>query len=89
MGDYATVFSEDRGFDNAGVGMDSTNSSEKVYSGGTKALHYRVKSSRPEVSNIITDVLSNENGLKGIWEELPPGLGTLLLFHSIVVLIVD
>lgn len=56
MGDYATVFSEDRGF--AMVSNTSNNDSSKVYSGNTKALHYRVKSSRPEVGNIITDVLN-------------------------------
>ena len=43
-----------------------------MYSGGTKALHYRVKSSRPEVANIVTDVFNN---LMDGWEELPQGLG--------------
>jgi tubulin polyglutamylase TTLL5 len=37
-------------------------------------LHYRVKSSRPEVYNIVTDVLNNSVALKH-WVELPSGLG--------------
>ena len=79
MGDYATVFSQERGFDNescsgSGGGSDSngSSSSSSVYDGGTKSLHYRVKSSRPEVYNIVTDVLNND--LTG-WNELPSGLG--------------
>jgi hypothetical protein len=72
MSDYATVFSHERGvretFEESGTsGADSS-----VYNGGTRSLHYRVKSPRPEVYNIVTDVLNNF--LNG-WEELPAGLG--------------
>jgi tubulin polyglutamylase TTLL5 len=44
----------------------------QVYKGGTKALHYRVKSSRGEVCNIVNDVF---NGMLPEWEELPSGFG--------------
>ena len=44
----------------------------QVYDGGTRALHFRVKSSRPEVYNIVTDVF--QNYMKD-WSELPTGLG--------------
>jgi hypothetical protein len=43
-----------------------------VYKGGTRSLHFRVKSGRSEVNNIVTDVFNNF--LKE-WEELPAGLG--------------
>jgi hypothetical protein len=67
MRDYATVFSEDRGI-TADGGMGSTS----IYAGTTRALHYRVKSVRPEVCSIVEDVFQSE--LKQ-WEELPSGLG--------------
>lgn len=44
----------------------------KVYKGGSRSLHYRVKSSRSEVFNIITDVFNN---YLPSWEALPSGLG--------------
>jgi tubulin polyglutamylase TTLL5 len=44
----------------------------QVYKGGTRSLHFRVKSARSEVNNIVTDVFNNF--LKE-WEELPAGLG--------------
>jgi len=69
MGDYATVFSQDRGLDADGNGHRA---SAAVYDGGSRTLHYRVKSSRPEVYNIVTDVFSGS--LKS-WHELPSGLG--------------
>lgn len=69
MGDYATVFSEERGFDSL---SSKNNVSSVVYNSSTRGLHYRVISPRPEVSNIITDVLQS---LPTHWEELPPGLG--------------
>lgn len=47
--------------------------SASVYRGGTRSLHYRVKSSRPEVSNIVADVFANH--LHNEWEPLPAGLG--------------
>lgn len=43
-----------------------------MYKGGTKALHYRMKSTRVEVCNLITDVFGLEFN---DWEELPSGLG--------------
>ena len=38
-------------------------------------MHYRVKSPRIEVSNIIKDVFETNNVLKDSWVELPTGLG--------------
>lgn len=71
MDDYATVFSSDNA---KGVQskIDDGDKNSAVYGGGSAALHYRVKSSRPEVNNIIKDVFGNI--MKG-WEELPTGLG--------------
>lgn len=72
MDDYATVFCSDK---DKGVRSNIAENSDRnsaVYSGGSAALHYRVNSSRPEVTNIIKDVFGNV--LKG-WEELPTGLG--------------
>jgi len=71
MDDYATVFCHDR---EKGIPsqMDREDNNSLVYSGGTKALHYRVKSSRPEVANIVTDVFNN---ILHDWTELPQGLG--------------
>ena len=72
MDDYATVFCADK---EKGVQMKIEEGGDKnaaVYAGGSAALHFRVKSSRPEVNNIIKDVFGNV--LKG-WEELPTGLG--------------
>ena len=71
MDDYATVFCSDK---EKGVQtlVDENDKNSSVYSGGSAALHYRVKSSRQEVNNIIKDVFGNV--LKG-WEELPTGLG--------------
>jgi hypothetical protein len=72
MGDYATVFSQDRGLPtDDGVGAAALTSSSSVYSGGIRALHYRVKASiRPEVYNIVTDVF---NSSLPMWNELPSG----------------
>jgi hypothetical protein len=69
MSDYATVFSRDKGniLEN-----NTPTPSSSVYNGGTRALHYRVKSTRPEVYNIVTDVF---NKYLSHWEELPAGLG--------------
>lgn len=74
MGDYATVFSQDRGLPtDEGIGTAAVTSSSAVYSGGIRALHYRVKASiRPEVYNIVTDVF---NESLPMWNELPSGLG--------------
>ncbi|CAM9123029.1 unnamed protein product, partial [Phaeothamnion confervicola] len=45
-----------------------------VYGGGAATLHYRLATTgRPEVYNIIKDVLAS--GAAGQWEELPAGLG--------------
>ena len=43
-----------------------------MYKGGTRSLHFRVKSARSEVNNIVTDVFNN---FLQQWEELPSGLG--------------
>jgi tubulin polyglutamylase TTLL5 len=72
MSDYATVFSHERGVKETSDENGSTGASSSVYNGGTRSLHYRVKSPRPEVYNIVTDVLNN---LLIGWEELPAGLG--------------
>jgi hypothetical protein len=71
MQDYATVFSEERGFGITGGSHADTQAA--IYKGGTRALHFRVKSARPEVYNIVTDVFNGD--LKDQWEELPQGLG--------------
>ena len=77
MSDYATVFSQDtkipQNMDADAAGGGEGEGGNAVYSGGTRALHYRVKSSRPEVYNIVTDVFNRD--LRGKWEELPSGLG--------------
>lgn len=70
MSDYATVFSQERGVKGNMESVD--NGSSLVYKGGTRALHYKIKSSRPEVVNIVSDVFNNI--LHG-WEQLPSGLG--------------
>jgi tubulin polyglutamylase TTLL5 len=44
----------------------------QVYKGGSRSLHFRVKSARSEVNNIVSDVFNNN--MTG-WEELPAGLG--------------
>jgi hypothetical protein len=46
--------------------------SAAVYKGGNRALHYRVKSSRSEVFNIVCDVFQS---MLPQWESLPGGLG--------------
>eukprot|EP01033_Poteriospumella_lacustris_P001776 gene1776-1290_t len=46
--------------------------SAAVYKGGNRALHYRVKSSRSEVFNIVCDVFQQ---MLPQWENLPAGLG--------------
>ncbi|CAN0108026.1 unnamed protein product [Ectocarpus sp. 12 AP-2014] len=68
--DYAAVFSYGDGWSGNGTSDDSNS---LVYSGDSSALHYRVNSkARPEVYNIVTDVLNNRCQQ---WEELPTGLG--------------
>ena len=75
MQDYATVFSEERGFDVSLTENKSHQQSQAaIYKGGTNALHYRVKSARPEVYNIVTDAFKGRE-LGEMWQELPPGLG--------------
>ena len=44
-----------------------------MYSGGSASLHFRVNSSRPEVYDIVADVLAHKSD--GEWVELPSGLG--------------
>jgi hypothetical protein len=55
--------------------LHSDNGSAMVYKGGSRCLHYRVKSPRIEVSNIIKDVFETSDFLKDSWVELPTGLG--------------
>lgn len=66
MNDYSTVFDD-------GKNSSAQSSTDLIYSGGPQSLHYRVKSPRPEVVNIITDVFRQSYASK--WEELPSGLG--------------
>ncbi|CAM9452432.1 unnamed protein product, partial [Choristocarpus tenellus] len=69
--DYAAVFSFGDDWDD--VGEAEENPSSLVYSGDTAALHFRVNAkARPEVYNIVSDVLNNRCKE---WEELPTGLG--------------
>ena len=85
MSDYNTVFSDERRINEEGrrVDMQGNNDTKGdivtgagaesgIYNGGSRSLHYRVKSPRQEVCNIIKDVFSKH--LKH-WEELPAGLG--------------
>jgi tubulin polyglutamylase TTLL5 len=75
MEDYATVFEAGGAEGGAGAGAGAGAASEgqqRVYTGGTSALHYRVKSSRAEVCVLITDVFGQS---LPSWEELPSGLG--------------
>ena len=46
-----------------------------VYNGSAEALHYRVNSTRSEVYNIVSDVLSTSKQQQPAWVELPIGLG--------------
>jgi len=68
----------------AGAGATEGAGNNAVYDGNASSLHYRVKSSRPEVYNIVTDVFNNSKVLQakdghggrgGRWMELPQGLG--------------
>ena len=56
----------------AGAGSSTATGNAAVYQGGSRSLHFRVNSVRPEVYNIVADVFHNQ--LPG-WEELPTGLG--------------
>lgn len=65
MTDYAAVFS-------------SADHSRAVYDGNSAALHFRVNSSRPEVFDIVTHVLTHDIAFASEeerWIELPAGLG--------------
>ncbi|CAB1119817.1 unnamed protein product [Ectocarpus sp. CCAP 1310/34] len=86
--DYAAVFSCGDGWSGTGTSDASNSlvyshfdynqilaslSKCLLVSGDSSALHYRVNSkARPEVYNIVTDVLNNRCQQ---WEELPTGLG--------------
>ncbi|KAJ8602729.1 hypothetical protein CTAYLR_003791 [Chrysophaeum taylorii] len=59
MADYGAVFGE------------QSDGSKEVYAGDSSALHFRVNSSRPEVFDIVSQVL----GQCADWVELPSGLG--------------
>ena len=59
MDDYGEVFMSDR------------DGSSEVYQGSPSTLHFRVNSSRPEVFDIVTTVLSDMHN----WVELPADLG--------------
>lgn len=66
--DYATVFSDGS--------MDGATDARSalVYGGGSfsaSALHFRVKSARSDVCNIVSSVFADLSS----WQELPPGLG--------------
>ena len=77
MRDYSTVFCADDNDElnhekDLTTGKSAMDKSADVYHGNPRTLHYRVKSSRSEVTNIITDVFNTE--LKE-WIQLPHGLG--------------
>ena len=59
MDDYGEVFRDD----------DAGNT--EVYGGGPSTLHFRVNSSKPEVFDIVTEVLTSLQ----TWSELPSDLG--------------
>jgi hypothetical protein len=77
MKDYSAVFTNIRPSTSGGTyeqQQETQKGNKSVYGGGKGAFtaHYRVKaSSRPEVYNIVSDVLERMND----WEELPQGLG--------------
>lgn len=89
MDDYATVFNseatagiKDGRDDDLNGEVDSDGQligkgSEFVYDGNATSLHYRVKSSRIEVCNIVSDVFANSRVLRESqkWTELPQNLG--------------
>ncbi|KAJ1457439.1 tubulin-tyrosine ligase family-domain-containing protein [Pelagophyceae sp. CCMP2097] len=56
---------------NEAVRRSRPEGNEAVYGGRPWALHFRVNSSRPEVFDIVTHVLSGDSD----WVELPAGLG--------------
>jgi hypothetical protein len=91
MKDYSAVFTNIRPSTSGGTyeqQQETQKGNKSVYGGGKGAFtaHYRVKaSSRPEVYNIVSDVLERMND----WEELPQGLGlgntwNLLWFVSVL-----
>jgi tubulin polyglutamylase TTLL5 len=80
MKDYSTVFcSNDPTSEEIKEDHQSNNGMERsaeVYSGNPSTLHYRVKSQRSEVTNIITDVMNSPiDSLESSWIQLPSGLG--------------
>jgi len=66
MNDYATVFSCSQSVTNK--------NNATVYNGTSQSLHFRVNSSRPEVFDIVTQVLTTQLKDDG-WVELPSDLG--------------
>ena len=66
MDDYSAVFTMDQG------SLDHADAERLVYAGKASTLHYRVKSSRPEVYNLVVDVFA---GHLPQWVELPSGFG--------------
>jgi tubulin polyglutamylase TTLL5 len=79
MKDYSTVFCSNDPTDEIKVVNQNDSGMERsaeVYSGNPATLHYRVKSQRSEVTNIITDVMnSSTETLDSPWIQLPSGLG--------------
>ena len=68
MNDYSTVFSSDER--KVTPQISSSSASSQIYKGGSQALHYRIKSSRKEVVDIVSDVFQSSLSQ---WEELPSG----------------
>lgn len=77
MEDYSTVFSISESGSSAASRNTMTDkgdgASQVVYNGGAKSRHYRIKSSRSDVCNIIHDVFNQM--LKDEYVELPSGYG--------------
>jgi hypothetical protein len=75
MEDYSTVFSmSEPGSSTVGSGKQNGDGANRlVYNGGSNSRHYRIKSSRSDVCNIIHDVFNQM--LKEEYVELPSGYG--------------
>lgn len=72
MRDYSTVFCSNNGNEDDEGSDLAIEKSAEVYKSTNHTLHYRVKSQRSEVSNIVTDVFAK---FHSNWEALPSGLG--------------
>ena len=66
MDDYSAVFTLEQN------SRHHNSAEELIYRGSPSALHFRVKSSRPEVCNLLVEVFARD---LSSWVELPTGFG--------------